>query len=139
MKTIALAFFVTLFAAGDATPQFPVAMVFHGCGPTDGATIRLTLAKSGNACGPQATNTLTLIVDGSAPKTGTTYDVKAMNATRCSKPGKCDAAAKASLRFDEFTDGTSAKGHWTASLKDGTAIEGDFDAVFCEKSPPPCG
>lgn len=139
MKSILLGFVVTLLAAGDAAPQFPVAMLFHGCGPTDGPTLRLTLAKSGKACGPKATNTLTLIVDGSAPKTGTAYDVTAMNAMRCPKPGKCEPAAKASLRFDEFTDGTSAKGHWTASLKDGTAIEGDFDAVFCEKTPPPCG
>ena len=138
MKTALALSALVLLAASDA-PQFPVAMLFHGCGPTDGPTIRLTLATSGKACGPKATNTLTLVVDGSAPKTGTAYDVTSMNAMRCPKPGKCDAAKKASLRFDEFTDGKSAKGHWTATLKDGRALEGDFDAFFCDATPAPCG
>ena len=142
MRLASLAIGLALLATASSTPPYPVAFILHGCAPNDASSIRLTLAKSGKACGPKATNTITLSIWTSAPQVGKTYDVspgKDGDAMRCPKPGHCDSATKASLRFDEFTDRKHAKGHGSATFENGDALDADFDAVFCDETPPPCG
>jgi hypothetical protein len=113
------------------------ATIRNTCAPWDGPAIGILL--SGTA-GCKVTETPYIQISlwkNLPPKAGKTYQFDISNsngqASRCMKPGKCEAAVSGTVSFEIYDEGKRAKGRYELHFKDSLTETGSFDADWCQE------
>lgn len=115
------------------------------CGPTDGPVPELKIDLDGEDCDadtPAATPWVRVRFSEGTPSTGVPYEPAAGDLSVWIYPDggeTWESAAGGSLTLDTYTAGVEAGGSYSFTLEDGSTLEGDFDASFCELDYGPCG
>src|SRR5882762_5532609 len=52
-------------------------------------------------------------------------------ASRCLRPGRCEAATSGTLHLSKFSEGKGASGEYELHFQDGSVEKGSFDATWC--------
>lgn len=115
--------------------SFPSAYVQGACGPTDGPALEfyftLKQSQNGKYDVPFLLVQLSENLPTSAPQS---YSIKSgkwgVLASRCLKPGQCEAATFGSLHLAKFSPQTGAAGDYELHFQDGSVERGSFDAEW---------
>ena len=117
------------------TASTSFAYVQDSCGPTDGPAIEFYFAPKQSQFGKYAEPFIMISINESLPdSTPRDYSIKpgqyAVLASRCLKPGQCDAATSGTLHLNTFSPGTGATGHYELYFRDGRVEADSFDATW---------
>jgi hypothetical protein len=144
LKRIATACLVAiLLLAGPATPayqksspsRFPFAYMQHGCAPTDALALDFYFTSKKSECGRYSEPFVRISIWKDLPKSAP-YSIELVgsngSASRCLRPGACEAATSGSLRLDKFIEGKSSAGEYELHFRDGSIEKDKFDATSCQ-------
>jgi hypothetical protein len=119
----------------NRTVRTPFAYVQGACGPTDGPAIEFYFTAKQSQFGKyQEPFTMISINENLPSSTPRDYSIKsgqyAVLASRCLKPGQCDAATSGTLHLTTFSPGKSATGDYELYFQDGRVERDSFDAAW---------
>jgi hypothetical protein len=130
----------------DANPSLRTyfAYVQGGCGPTDDPAIEFYFTPKRSQFGKYAEPFIMIAINENLPSsTPRAYSIKsgqyAVLASRCLKPGQCDAATSGTLHLTSFRPGKGATGDYELYFQDGRVERDSFDAMWYVVEPLVCG
>ena len=134
---------LVLFLAGSATPAyqksspspFPFAYMQQGCAPTDALALDFYFTSKKSECGKYSEPFVRISIWKDLPKAAP-YSIELVgsngSASRCLRPGVCEAATSGSLRLDKFIEGKNSAGEYELHFRDGSIEKDEFDATSCQ-------
>ena len=120
------------------------AYVQSACGPTDGPAVEFYFTRNQSQAGKYVEPFIMISINENLPSsTPQTYSIKsgesALLASRCLRPGKCDAATSGTLHLTKFSPGTGATGEYELHFQDGRIERDNFDAAWYTVKQLMCG
>ncbi len=107
----------------------------NSCAPWDGPAIAIVLSNSAGCKAVETPYVQISLWRNLPPKTGKTYQFDTSNsngaASRCLKPGKCEAATSGTVTFEIYEEGKRNRGHYELHFKDNVSEIGTFLAEWC--------
>ena len=141
--SLALSILVLIFCSvscgcqstANHTVPFPFAYVHYDCGPTDGFALDFYFTSKRSSNGKYQEPYLYIELSENLPKSAPqSYSIESgkwgVLASRCLKPGRCEAATSGSLRLVKFSHATGASGDYELHFQDGSVEKGSFDAAW---------
>src|SRR6267378_6488971 len=128
----------------NPTVRTSFAYVQGACGPTDGPAIEFYFTPKQSQFGKYEEPFIMISINENLPSsTPRDYSIKsgqyAVLASRCLKPGQCDAATSGTLHLTTFSPGKGATGEYELYFQDGRVERNSFDATWCVVKQLMCG
>ena len=130
----------------DANPSLrpSFAYVQGACGPTDGPAIEFYFTLKQSQFGKYEESFILISINENLPSsTQRNYSIKsgqyAVLASRCLKPGQCEAATSGTLHLTTFSAGKDATGDYELYFQDGRVERDSFDATWSVVKQLMCG
>jgi hypothetical protein len=118
----------------DSPAHFPFAYAQYGCAPTDALALDLYFTTAQRECGKISEPYLKISIWQNLPKSAP-YSVQVRSteagASRCLKPGACEAATSGTLHLTRFVDEKILAGEYELHFRDGSVENGSFDGTWC--------
>jgi len=115
--------------------RFPFAYAQYGCAPTDALALDFYFTLKRSECGKYAEPFIRISIWRNLPKSAP-YSMELGgsdgSASRCLRPGACEAATSGSLHLDKFIERKSASGEYELHFRDGSIEKAKFDATWCD-------
>jgi len=122
----------------EANPpgHFPFAYVQVGCGPADGPALEFYFTLKQGKCGKYEEPFILISINENLPKSAPqNYSIRSgrsvVLASRCLRPGRCEATTSGTLHLSKFSEGKGASGEYELHFQDGSVEKGSFDATWC--------
>ena len=111
------------------------AYVQNACGPTDGPAVEFCFTPKQRQSGRFEVPFVMISINENLPSsTPRDYSIKsgqyAVLASRCLRPGQCDAAASGTLHLTTFSPGKGATGEYELHFRNGRVERNSFDATW---------
>src|SRR5258708_5613775 len=125
----------------NPTVRTSFAYVQGACGPTDGTAIEFYFTPKQSQFGKYEEPFIMISINENLPSsTPRDYSIKsgqyAVLASRCLKPGQCDAAPSATFHLTTFSPGKCATAASDLSFQDGGGERATFDATWSSVTHP---
>jgi hypothetical protein len=120
------------------------AYVQSACGPTDGPAVEFYFTLKQSPFGKYEEPFVMISINENLPRsTPQDYSIKsgqyAVLASRCLRPGQCDAATSGTLHLTTFSPGKGATGEYELHFQDGKVERDNFDATWYAVKQLMCG
>src|SRR5260370_24379869 len=140
ISLLTLAFLSSLASCGRQYEENPMphtssAYVQDACGPTDGPAVEFYFTLKQGQFGKYDVPFVMISVNENLPSSAPQdYSIKsgsdAMLASRCLRPGQCDAATSGTLHLSTFSPGKGATGEYELHFQNGRVERDNFDATW---------
>ena len=116
-------------------PRTSFAYVQDACGPTDGPAVGFYFTLKQSQLGKYEEPFILISINENLPSSvPQDYSIKsgkyAVLASRCLRPGQCDAATSGTLHLTTFSPGKGASGDYELHFQDGRVERDSFDATW---------
>ena len=125
-------------------PRTSFAYVQDACGPTDGPAVEFYFTFNQSQFGKYEEPFIMISINENLPSSvPQDYSIKAgkyaVLASRCLRPGQCDAATSGTLHLTTFSPGKGASGDYELHFQDGRVERERFDATWYAVKQLMCG
>jgi hypothetical protein len=109
--------------------------VQNNCGPADGLALQFYFTQKRAERGQYDEPYIVISINENLPKSAPQdYPIKlersAVVASRCLKPGQCEAATSGNIHLERYAQGKGASGDYELHFRDGSVEKGRFDATW---------